>query len=108
MSDANSIEVTAYLDGTNDEKAETESLTMVIEQIPARSTSRLNIMLKDISPQIMTTLSQSIYMGSIVRGRIGLNIDFKISVDGKTSERMTVYLPFEDNSVQGKHMLSLA
>ena len=51
-------------------------------------------MLEDISTEVMALLNDAILMKYVIIGRAGLNIDFKISVDGKTGELLTVYMPF--------------
>ena len=91
MSDAIETNITLKLNDANDKVIER---SIDIENIPARSSLKLNVELKDISREVIDAFLEAISYSFVTEGRIGISIDYEIA--GK--EPSSVYLPMSDDS----------
>ena len=81
MTEAKNVKVVARLEDFSEK--EPNNLAVHIESIAARSTHSLDYSLDDVSPAIISTLSNSLQLGSLVEGRMGLNVQLEVSIDGR-------------------------
>lgn len=73
MSDAIETNITLKLNDANDKVIER---SIDIENIPARSSLKLNVEFKDISKEVIDAFLEAISYSFVTEGRIGISIDY--------------------------------